>query len=775
MRITKLTLTHFKRFGLGGIKRLVYLPESNVQLISGINGSGKSSLLSELTPLPANMKSDYHEGGSKEICITHRDDEYILTTATKHSFVLNGEELNTAGNKRVQLSLINEHFNINPSIAKMIYGYKNMTTMSVADRKAWLALVSDVDLDYPLTVYAKLKRRYNDLRGAINLLKAKKIETDSQDELDKKINLADNKLQHIEMLKSEIIPIVESKISIQDITLKIERLEELINGIKQSIKSYGDGNLEEMLSKKYEVSSKVSSVSRDISKLESMTESKRLQSNLDSINAKLANMDKYENHDKLIRIIDVAITRLQNVDMDLVERVTSYDKSEIEKEHITLKDNISKVTNELDRTKAKLNLYTSVHEHDQVVLDCPHCKAGFKLGMSDSNVKVLEDKVKLLNKELATFKDKLRPILLKLNEIARYETMKDNFNTTINTFKGIELLKNYMVDIVDSNGLSHSLSNLRHAVKDHRELIINKHNITETIVALSTIVVSDTNDNLVNELSRLTTELLKLDTVISNLKLRDKKKEELKALETKLKEFNYVKKKIEKDMSNVIANDKIYTEIKSVKDELSVLNTEIIKMRTNLTLEDARNSELKEYTERMETVNNMMEKLSPTTGLIANTIMEDLGNIINDVNDIIANIWDYNIKVLPMGISDDTLTYKFPVQIGESGDASDDIALLSTSQREIIDLAFRIVSMVRLGLSDTTFLLDEFARTFDLIHVNKAYDIVDELTKLFNQVFIVSHFESTYTKLETKADISLLTKGYLGSDNNSDKIILEYY
>jgi len=210
-----------------------------------------------------------------------------------------------------------------------------------------------------------------------------------------------------------------------------------------------------------------------------------------------------------------------------------------------------------------------------------------------------------------------------------------------------------------------------------------------------------------------------------------------------------------------------------MKEELSILNSDIITMRTNLKLEDSRNEELLEYTERMSTIQDMMDKLSPTTGLIANTIMGDLGAIVSDVNDIISNIWDYNIKVLPMSISSDVLTYKFPVLIGDDGDGSDDILLLSTSQREIIDLAFRMVSMVRLGLEDTTFLLDEFARTFDIIHVNKAYDVVDELTNLFNQVFIVSHFESTYTKLEMKADISLLTKGYLGSDNN--RIELEYY
>ena len=775
MKITKLSLLHFKRFGLGGIKKMVYTPEANVQLISGINGSGKSSLLSELTPLPANIKGDYLVGGSKEICITHRNKDYVLTTSTTHSFIVDGIELNTAGNKRVQLSLIFEHFKLTPSISKVIYGHKTMTTMSIADRKAWLALVSDVDLDYPLEVYSKLKKRYNDLRGAINILKARKVEVPTIEELNKKTRLADNIVQSIDILKGNIIPISESNISMGDITLKLKDIDKNIASIKSAIIKYGDADLEDMLNKKYELSNKISSLSADISKLESMSESKKLKSDLEDINNKLDKLDKYEEHDKLLSIIDIAITRLGDIDMDLVERVHTYDKVELVKEHDRLKNRIGLVTQSLNTTKAKLGLYSSVYEHDQVELDCPHCKMGFKLDKEDSKVITLNNKVKTLEAELDTFKEQLHPILSKLNEISNFKNMKDSYTRLISTFKEMDVLSKYMVDIEDSNGLSHSLTNLRHSVKEHRDLTHSKQTITAGLVSLSIIVVSKNSDNLVDELSKLTSELIKVNSNITSLKLRDNKKKELITLEVEQKKYMALKKTVEADMNSILSNDKIYTDIKGMKEELSILNSDIITMRTNLKLEDSRNEELLEYTERMSTIQDMMDKLSPTTGLIANTIMGDLGAIVADVNDIISNIWDYNIKVLPMSISSDVLTYKFPVLIGDDGDGSDDILLLSTSQREIIDLAFRMVSMVRLGLEDTTFILDEFARTFDIIHVNKAYDVVNELTNLFNQVFIVSHFESTYTKLEMKADISLLTKGYLGSDNNSDKIELEYY
>jgi hypothetical protein len=130
------------------------------------------------------------------------------------------------------------------------------------------------------------------------------------------------------------------------------------------------------------------------------------------------------------------------------------------------------------------------------------------------------------------------------------------------------------------------------------------------------------------------------------------------------------------------------------------------------------------------------------------------------MNNFINFLWEYKLEVIPMDLTKD-MNYRFRVIIGESGDYADDVSLVSSSQQEVIDLAFRVVSMGRLGLTDTPFILDEFARTFDIIHANKAFDVVDILAKEFSQVFIVSHFNTTYERLKHDSDVSLLTKGYL--------------
>ena len=63
--IHKIILNNYNRFFLNNITRIEYTPKMKLQLILGSNGSGKSSLISELNPLPIN-KNDFQEDGYKE-------------------------------------------------------------------------------------------------------------------------------------------------------------------------------------------------------------------------------------------------------------------------------------------------------------------------------------------------------------------------------------------------------------------------------------------------------------------------------------------------------------------------------------------------------------------------------------------------------------------------------------------------------------------------------------------------------------------------------------
>ena len=68
MKIVSLKLQNYNRIKLKHIQNFEYYPSEKIQIILGTNGSGKSSVLHELSPLPAESKN-YGPDGNKTIVI----------------------------------------------------------------------------------------------------------------------------------------------------------------------------------------------------------------------------------------------------------------------------------------------------------------------------------------------------------------------------------------------------------------------------------------------------------------------------------------------------------------------------------------------------------------------------------------------------------------------------------------------------------------------------------------------------------------------------------
>jgi AAA15 family ATPase/GTPase len=115
MKLESLYLKDYERLYVSGIKELTYTPEKKIQVILGTNGSGKSSLLKEIIPNVDNLKDDYGEEGIKILKIQHRGNDYVIKydkKSNKHSFIKNEEELNDAGQLKIQKALIDNEFKI---------------------------------------------------------------------------------------------------------------------------------------------------------------------------------------------------------------------------------------------------------------------------------------------------------------------------------------------------------------------------------------------------------------------------------------------------------------------------------------------------------------------------------------------------------------------------------------------------------------------------------------------------------------------------------------
>lgn len=178
MKITSLALVGYKRMALNDVNAFTIKPVEPTQLILGTNGSGKSSLIGELTPVLPNT-NDFLSGGSKTIVITHRGSNYTLTSifsnSNTHSFIKDGEELNPGHKSNSMKELIFQHFNTNAEIHTLLSGRERFCDMPPSRRREWFTKLSDVSYDYALAVYKKLTTRERDLSGALKLAKKRLV------------------------------------------------------------------------------------------------------------------------------------------------------------------------------------------------------------------------------------------------------------------------------------------------------------------------------------------------------------------------------------------------------------------------------------------------------------------------------------------------------------------------------------------------------------------------------------------------------------------------
>ena len=130
-----------------------------------------------------------------------------------------------------------------------------------------------------------------------------------------------------------------------------------------------------------------------------------------------------------------------------------------------------------------------------------------------------------------------------------------------------------------------------------------------------------------------------------------------------------------------------------------------------------------------------------------------------NVNAIIQEVWSTPLYVKPCLSDRQELNYNFPVINGSNSEAAD-ISICSGGEREIINVAFRLVMMKYHGGSYPLF-LDEVGVMMDEYHRRKFFDYIRRLSLSgeINQIFMVSHYLSQYGLMDGANLIALNTEG----------------
>ncbi len=179
MFITRFVLDKFIPLMHNGIKHIEISDLSQITILTGENGSGKSSLLRELTPYPA-TRTDYEKTGKKTIELIHENTTYSLTsdfskTGGAHSFIRAKVELNESGTTEMQNDLVNRYFNYSNLLDRLVGGHCKICQMGRPERKHLIMATYPSDLTFILNHHKKICSKIRAFQNNLKMLQERKL------------------------------------------------------------------------------------------------------------------------------------------------------------------------------------------------------------------------------------------------------------------------------------------------------------------------------------------------------------------------------------------------------------------------------------------------------------------------------------------------------------------------------------------------------------------------------------------------------------------------
>ena len=786
--IKELILTNYDRFFLNNIESIEFRPKQKLQLLLGTNGSGKSSLLSELNPLPIN-KNDF-TNGSKEITIEKDNNIFKLkSTSNKNSFMLNNTELNDGGTKTVQLNLVKEYFNLTPKYNNIILGTEKLTAMPTNERKNILREMSTVDYSYGIYLYNTLKQ---ELRDTVGYLKLMQIEMNNDisnivndDEiliLKNDITKCKNMIDSLSMSYSKSeeykdIPIIDLNIDM-DILDKNKLQADLDYNNKFII------NIEEEITNLNKEIDSLDDYSTTIKDSETLnTKLKSLEEYFKIINNKY-NMEKYSPIDSKNRLDKLLNSNLNNINIELsyLDNIifTPTEHKELKSKLEVLNNNLKIVSHGYDNNSKELEILLS-NKTDNNKITCSSCGTMNYFGYSKEKEDILQEKVNNFKIKY----DELNSQYLELYEIYQKQKQKITYLQEIKEIISdlsviplyTDLVKKYVNDItsITSTMLNIIFKNIEDFLLDIKDYDSNNNELIEVKLKISSGI------EILNIYKRKYIE--DKDKLISKLNvLLDKKREvnsNIVIIKNNIEKCNIVNKHIE-TLNTIIANYKFNKKQIVINNKNTILTNTIRELKSLLiTLEDKYNN-IEKIKSRIEinkkhidshedirvALQYAINALSPTEGIIAKSINSFINVFLNEMNTIINSVWSYELTLLPCQINESNdLDYLFAVKVADNKKDIKDVAYLSTSMKDIVDLSFKIVFMKYMKLTHMPLMLDEFGVFMDDIHRNKVYDVIENLlSNNFSQIFFTANFKSIYGRF-VDSDINILDDKNLELDD----------
>ena len=820
MRFISIELKGYKRLLLNHTNYIKITFTEKLQLILGSNGSGKSSLMAQLNPLPA-TPSEFMKDGYKIVMVEHNRSIYKLESyfsPIKHSFYKDGgDNLNPGGTASVQKELVRKEFGITNEIHDLLTGLTNFTSMSPSDRRYWFTQLSDINYTYAIGVYKRLGDRLRDVNGAIKINQSRLIQETSklltieqEDKLrneiieDKKFidHLIDNKpntnnnerelLNKLDSNEKLIIVLGSAIIRLRNRFINEESFNSL-NDIDNAI-----------INEQAKVNSLTNDITFQSKQFEHYEEQyKLLQKNQVNNNSDIDTSMQYLT-ERIGRLNKRVILKLEFSDIELAnnsflsvyENLTDIftnlepnpnkDYSRVNFQLLTEKTiQLKKDLESFNNANNKLSILKKEQEHykEHNKLECPECNHKWIKDYNESQyIYICNQLTEVLIGTENTITN-IKNNEESLNKIKDYFNVYKSFTDITKMWSILNPLWSHITGLetlfTNPSSIKHILNNVKLDLEIQKE--INKLQIDlDSLIQLKAL--TDHNEQLnIDSIHKSLTDtentLYNLNCSVDISKKLIKKYKDYKDIVNDINDKTITLEKLISDNSNkgkeIIDN---YRK-NAINDLIRVVQLGLTKKEQSLseiTIQKALVDNLKDQISLLENQSQslklLVKELSPTDGLIAKGMLGFINNFTKQINSFIKKIWLYPLKLIPCKPNEDDdveLDYKFGLS-ANGGDPVSDIKLGSTGMKEVIDLGFRLVAMKYFKLDDYPIYLDEFARTMDHAHKKAAFNVITNLIaqSTYPQIFLISHFEESYGSL-VNAEIAVLCEANIIIPNGS--------
>lgn len=806
MQIKYLRLKRFRRFMRSNIQEFEWTPTKQLMIMIGSNGSGKSAMMEELSPLPTPSKAtrgadNYAPGGEKEFHCYHNGSLYVLLSqyghgTGKHSFKRDDEELNQGGTFKIQEDLCFQEFGLTREFHDICTGRLQFTKMSTAQRREILTKMSVVDLTHAFKVFNILKGESRSQKGTVDTITRRLVNENHDIPSDTEIS----QMKHDNGVMSERLNGLfmarqpNQQQGFRDTDEATQVLEQLLSKAKTALYTYPTlpellkaNNETEYMDEKRLVQEQCAAIQAVINRMAEELESIRGVSAADMEVSpdQMANLETEIKEcnttiDSLFKDINALSVKFPMINMDLSnnphQRLSSmfqrwyeitnafpdntegyFSNAKIESVRESLSVLLSR-RRELDRAEQTASQRLARLKACDTIA-CPKCDHEFKPGIDETEGEKLET-------YLSQVRDAMTETDLSIRREEEYLDSAKEYKGHIHGF--VQMTREYS----DFNPLWDYITEHQFMFRTPSAI---KLDMTQWHTKMDMLILLH---QYQADAERMTKRLANLndidrDAVAYNRnrcttlehEIQDKYYEQ-STTTAYLQQINRGEidiRRMNSDINEIIVGyqswrqramqhvewllDKAYeNEIREVQVKLAEGTRILTTMEQREFSLRVLEGEVENARETQADLNLLIKALSPNGGLLGKYLMGFMQGVTTLVNAYIAEIWTYKMEVLPSKVEKDELDYNFPLSISDGTLIAPDISRGSDSQLEMVNFSFCQAMRKFLHLEHFPLFLDEFGRTFDEQHRDNLIPFIARLIEngQHSQIFYISHYVSTH-------------------------------